>query len=92
MGGADHMNGAAPASSPVRKTGEETLDFGVAAVDGKVVVKFNKLIQWFDMEPTLATAVAESLINNATKARDQQMSAKPIIVSGLPGLVGVKRK
>ena len=29
------MNGAAPASSPVRKTGEETLDFGVAAVDGK---------------------------------------------------------
>jgi len=91
MSGADHMNGAA-ASSPVRKTGEETLDFGVAAVEGKVVVKFNKLIQWFDMDPSLAIAFAESLINNATRARDQQMSAKPIIVSGLPGLVGVKRK
>ena len=74
------MNGAA-ASSPVRKTGEETLDFGVAAVEGKVVVKFNKLIQWFDMDPSLAIAFAESLINNATRARDQQMSAKPIIVS-----------
>lgn len=92
MSGANNVNGAAPASSPVRKAGEETLDFGVAAIDGKVTVKFNKLIQWFDMDPSLAIAFAESLINNATKARDQRMAAKPIIVSGLTAMVGVKRK
>lgn len=47
---------------------QENLNFGVAAVDGKVVVRFDKLIQWFDMEPMLAMALAEKIIECAEEA------------------------
>lgn len=59
----------APASSPVELgQNPEDLEFGCGAVDGKVVVRFNTLVQWFDMDPALTIAFAEKLITSAQEA------------------------
>jgi len=63
-------------STPATKAGVEQLDFGVAAADGKVVIRFSHEIHWFDMEPSLAIQFAESIVNCSIDARDQQIAAR----------------
>lgn len=91
-GDADPVNGNAQTanSSPVL-TGDEMLEFGVGAADGKVIVRFNKLIQWFDMSPELAVDFAESLISQATAAKLEAQSRKKLIVVDPLKLVKVRR-
>lgn len=67
-----------------------TLNFGVANVDGKVVVRFSTSIQWFDMEPALAIRLAESIINNAMEAQTEITNSK-IAMPPKPTLVIPRR-
>lgn len=62
------MSEDAPTTSAVDLGGGDDLEFAVAEVNGRVAVRFNKLIQWFDMEPALAIAFAEKLIDKAQGA------------------------
>lgn len=62
------MSDDAPSSPVTIGENPEDLVFGVGAVDGKVVMRFDKLIQWFDMEPALAVELAEKLIDSAKEA------------------------
>jgi hypothetical protein len=62
-------NDEAPASSPV-SLGEnpEELEFGCQVGGKGVIIKFNTLVQWFDIDPSLAVDFAEAIIDCAVEA------------------------
>ena len=87
----EHNPQAAGATSAV-SIGEnpDNLDIGVANVKGCVVMRFDKLVQWFALEPRLAMDIAAALIAAAEAAADERKPPivapppKKIIIPGLP--------
>ena len=72
------------ASSPVTLgDNPENLEFGVGhSSDGDVVIKFNTMVLWFDMEPALAMAFAERIIDCAQAAQATRAVASGTAANG----------
>jgi hypothetical protein len=64
----DPDNADAPLSPVHLGDNPEELEFGVGAKDGRVIVRFNTMVQWFNMDPALAIAFAEKIIDCAEEA------------------------
>ena len=76
-----------PNKSEVRVEGGDELEFGVTMKDGRVILKFNKLINWFDLDPQTAIAYAEAIINNAYAAQEEVYKRQGLLrANGLPGI------
>lgn len=77
----------APTSEPVQVEGGSDLEFGVTNKNGRVVLRFNKLINWFDLDPETAIAYAEAIINNAVACKEKALKAQGLVRQSTPALV-----
>ncbi len=78
------MTDMTPAPEP-KLLGENAADqadfsIGVADKDGRVLVRFNSMVRWFDLAPQQAIGLAEMLINSAYKARESDMASKGLVM------------
>ena len=69
------------------------LEFGVGINNDtdKVVLQFNRMIQWFDLPPKMAIDYAEAIINAAMELQQQIERKKGIIAPKPTTLIGLPK-